>query len=116
MDLIERRETRIPNGLRMIAAKCPHEFGEPGVRDEGEMRSGMAGFRHPPAPALEERDLRPRLFEQLRGRDPGDARTDDYYIHVNIRVEFRERRGFGAFEPKRSGVHNVSEAAPTRGH
>ncbi len=67
VDLRDRRETRIPYGLRVIPTEPLDERGQTSVRDHRQMRTCVPGVGRGAPIAFEEYDALTRLGQEIRG-------------------------------------------------
>jgi hypothetical protein len=76
------------------------------ISNMSQVRGGAAALAACNSFALDQRDLDAFLAQQIRGRDAGDAGTDDQHVNVEIPIQgriFRQRDG----HPQRLGGNDA---------
>jgi len=101
VDLRNRREPRIPRGLRVIAAESVDELAEPRVGDHRQMRAGMRGVVLDGFVAFEDRHRPSRPRQQVRSGQPGNAGADDDDVGLSSTFQSRQARQGGRVHPMR---------------
>ena len=87
VDLRDRGEACVPDGLPVGPAEPAHQIGEPGIRHHRQVGAGVTGVDLRASGALEERDRFSASGEQVRSRHSGDAAADHDNVDVLITFE-----------------------------
>jgi hypothetical protein len=90
VNLCDGRQSCVPHGLRMIAAKVVHEAREAHIGDHRQMRGGVAGVDLGQPFAFEQRDTGAFERQEIRGSQPGDTAADDHDVDLLIALELGE--------------------------
>jgi hypothetical protein len=113
IDRRDRRQSRVPDGLRMIASDPRHEFGEARVGHHRQVRARVARVGDGATTTLEHDDAHAGLGQPVRGRQSGDANADDDDIGGQILAERGELREPGGRRPV--GCHPATVSPPRMG-
>ena len=91
VDLTDRGKACIPHCLCVRSTELAHQFVESSICDHRQVRGRVAGIDLGAPGALENTDRLTRRQQQIRGRQPGDAATDDDDVDVDVAVNFCKR-------------------------
>ncbi len=89
LHLVARRQTSVPDGLRVIAPEIADHVREAEVGHGGHVSRRRHRVDATGAAALEDGDTPSRTLEKVGRREPGDARADDYGVELETTVERR---------------------------
>ena len=83
----DRRQARVPHGLRVVAAEPVDELAEPRVGHHRQVRACVAGVSLNGIVPVEDGDGSAGLRQQVRRRQPRDPGADDHDVHVLVAFE-----------------------------
>ena len=105
VDLSDRRQTRFPRRLRVIASETLHQFRQPRVGHHRQVRGRVPRVDVRAALALEQRDAAAVQGQQIRGGQAGDAAADDDDVDLLVAVELGKSRQRRGIDPVRLSRH-----------